>query len=334
MDNNLMKWFKWAVLVIAVGFLIWFLLLPKGEPQAKECKTLNSECTVNSSEKPCCEGLVCVQKEGAAAGIGKCEEGCPTITPTPQTPYVEVDEGCGGGLTFHNPTKWLFVFDVRVDDEAYLDDGTSDPWYGLEIKEGPLKGQKFGARWREVVVDGRADQHQAYLAWTDLWKEDSGLHKVEYRLAEGAEQQMYFDWVTVREVESDCEPNVTPTPIPEPTPTEKPQEPSLSEAGAPQCTDPRPVQLPANPLVWRNGGCAIVQWMPTEGNNANVYYYQVQDPDNAHAVRDTDNDGYVEICDLGGLDWTFGIQQANGCAGGDTVWIEDGNTNGWILFLP
>lgn len=129
-----------------------------------------------------------------------------------------------------------------------------------------------------------------------------------------------------------CEPSITPTPIPEPTPTEEPK--GLTEAGAPQCLDPRPVLLPGNPLVWRNGGTAIVQWQPTEGNTANIYYYQVQNPDNEHAVRDTENDGYVVIEGLSGLDWTFGIQQSNGCAGGDIVWIEDGGTNGWYLFTP
>jgi hypothetical protein len=132
----------------------------------------------------------------------------------------------------------------------------------------------------------------------------------------------------------ECE--ISPTPIPEPTPTDKPKEEpkGTSEAGAPQCTDPRPVLLPANPLVWRRGDTAIVQWQPTEGNTANIYYYENQNPDNEHAVRDTENDGYVVIEGLSNLDWTFGVQQSNGCAGGDIVWIEDGGTSNWYLFTP
>lgn len=129
---------------------------------------------------------------------------------------------------------------------------------------------------------------------------------------------------------------IEPTPSPEPTPTNAPKQPDnpTSEAGAPACNNTAPVLAPANPLVWRLGGTAIVQWQPTEGNKANIYYYQNQNPDNAHAVRDTENDGYVEISELGGLDWTFGIQQSNDCAGGDTIWVVDGSTNGWVLFTP
>lgn len=131
-------------------------------------------------------------------------------------------------------------------------------------------------------------------------------------------------------------PTPTPTEVPEPTPTATPSAEirGTTPAGAPICEDTALVLLPGNPLVWRRNGTAIVQWTPTEGNRANVYYYENQNPENAHAVRDTENDGYVEIGELGGLDWTFGVQQANGCAGGETVWIIDGSTNGWVLFLP
>lgn len=135
-----------------------------------------------------------------------------------------------------------------------------------------------------------------------------------------------------------CEPTPTPEPTPtdepEPTPTEAPKQVVVhsTSASTPQCTSTRPVLLPANPLVWRKAGQAIVQWQPTEGDNANVYYREVSNYDNAHAVRDTENDGYVEIDLLGSLDWEFGIQQANDCAGGDTVWIVDGSTNAWYLF--
>ena len=113
-----------------------------------------------------------------------------------------------------------------------------------------------------------------------------------------------------------------------------PREPNVPQGpfGAPQCGSTAPILLPANPLVWRRGGTAIVQWQPTAGDRANVYYQEVQNPANAHAVRDTENDGYVEINELGSLDWSFGIQQSQGCAGDGVVWVIDGSTNGWTLF--
>ena len=128
----------------------------------------------------------------------------------------------------------------------------------------------------------------------------------------------------------------TPTPTPEPTGTPTPpvvhSAPSTTEA--PVCTDIAPVILPANPLVWRNGGTAIVQWQPTQGSHANIYYYQNENPENAHALRDVANTGYYVIEELGTLNWTFEIQQANGCAGGERVTIVDGDTNEWMLFTP
>ena len=115
-------------------------------------------------------------------------------------------------------------------------------------------------------------------------------------------------------------PTASPSATPTPEVTEAPRGETLAE----QCSSVAPVLLPANPLVWRRGGDAIVQWIPTEGNKAHVYYYENQNPGNAHAVRDTENDGYVEIGYLGSLDWTFGVQQAQECAGGQIVWIVDG----------
>jgi len=76
-----------------------------------------------------------------------------------------------------------------------------------------------------------------------------------------------------------------------------------------------------------------VQWQPTQGDRANIYYYENQNPDNAHAVRDTENDGYVEVNGLSNLDWTFEIQQSQGCAGGERVTIVDGAGH-WVLFRP
>lgn len=137
----------------------------------------------------------------------------------------------------------------------------------------------------------------------------------------------------VRKCEIQCEPSPTPTPTP--TPTTKPEPEHRSEpgpAGAPQCEDTAPVKEAANPLVWRKGGSAIVQWQPTEGNNAHIYWNNLNAPEDKHALRDLLNTGYYQINDLGNKDWQFCIQQANGCAGGPIVCVDDGATDGWILF--
>lgn len=142
--------------------------------------------------------------------------------------------------------------------------------------------------------------------------------------------------------EPTVEPSETPVPEETPVPSESPEAtpvvtpiPEFSQPGpgsAPSCPDVAPVLLPANAHVYRKGANAIVKWFPTGGNKANVYYYQNQNKSNAHAVRDTENDGYVEIGSLGNLDWTFQVQQSNGCAAGGRVTIVDGNTRGWVLF--
>ena len=290
-----------------------------------------------------------------------------------EVPSAEHSVKCGQiTMSFHNPTPWLFVFDYRVDGEVAV---SQSPWAGLEFNlSSPLSPGSFGDRWHLVPV-GQNNNQDIVLNFG----EDTGIHQVEYRLAEGAEQDMYFDWTSAR-VQSDCEvptvlvcldgdneltiPRTTeawdrvlfsypdayvgeckvpePTPTPEPEPTVTPTEAPKSEpedntchtcsATAPTCGETSPVKVAANPHVYRKGGVAIVKWFPTEGNNVNIYYHENQNPENAHAVRDSDNDGYEEIGELGNLDWTFGIQQSNGCAGGEVVWVIDGATDGWILF--
>jgi len=131
----------------------------------------------------------------------------------------------------------------------------------------------------------------------------------------------------------ECQEEEEPTPTPTPTPEVPIEGPHFSQGGF-ICPNASPVLLPGNPLVWRNGDNAIVQWQPTGGDKANVYYREVGDPSNAHAVRDTENDGYVEIGLLGTLDWEFGIEQSSGCAGQGITWIIDGGTSGWVLFTP
>jgi hypothetical protein len=300
-NGSLWKALLWLALGIAVGFVIGRV----STVQAKECKTENAECFVNDSKHPCCEGLECVpfREHGR---IGKCEPVEPTPTPEPRW-YVTIERPepfvCGVNYVKwegdYKPTKNTyvkFIINGRYP-EVFYGDGH---WWTGELTLAP----------------------NDYEIRAELWLR--GCRDCKDKLLDSQDGKFTID---------ECEPEPTPTPTPIPTPTDEPKG-GTSEAGAPQCTSPRPVLLPANPLVWRLNGTAVVQWQPTEGDRANIYYYEVQDPDNAHAVRDTENDGYVEINELGGLDWVFGIQQANDCAGGDIVWIVDGATNGWMLFTP
>jgi hypothetical protein len=117
-------------------------------------------------------------------------------------PTVTADVECGKvTLQFHNPTDHLFVFDYRVDRER----PKHGPVVNGTIEEGPLAGQRFGPRWNLVPVDGRAGQHSHSV--TLPFAEDSGLHSVTYRLAEGAEQKMFFGWQKPVLVKTDCRPN-------------------------------------------------------------------------------------------------------------------------------
>lgn len=119
-------------------------------------------------------------------------------------------------------------------------------------------------------------------------------------------------------------PEPSPTPEPTPTPTEPPRvEIPLTEAGAPQCPNGVPLKLPANVHVVRSGSDATVNFFVPEGNNANIYYKEVSANGWQHAARDIPvTGGYVSytIHDLDpNLGYTFGVQAANSCAGGETV---------------
>jgi len=129
---------------------------------------------------------------GLAAGTAHADE-TPTVTPTVECGKVT--------LQFSNPTDFLFVFDYRVDRER----PKHGPVVEGAIKEGPLAGKPFGPRWNLVPVDGRKGQHSHSV--TLSFPEDSGVHRVTYRLAEGGEQKMFFDWQKPVVVKTDCRPN-------------------------------------------------------------------------------------------------------------------------------
>ncbi len=133
------------------------------------------------------------------------------------------------------------------------------------------------------------------------------------------------------------DPCAEPTPEPTPTPTEQPTIPLTNPSGpvgAPTCVGAPFVFKPGNALVKRDGDKATVQWQPTQGSEAHIYYYQNENPANKHAKGDIQNDGIEEINLLGSLNWTFGIQQKDGCATSDIVWVVDDNEVRLFRALP
>jgi len=150
------------------------------------------------------------------------------------------------------------------------------------------------------------------------------------------------DWV--EGMDKYCE--FEPTPTPEPKPKDpcadgvafvgpycgwspKPYEPQLDHK---ECANVAPTEVGANFHVYRNGGTAVLKWWATEGDNVNIYYKNPSASGWEHALRNIQNEGYAVINDLGGNDWTFGLQQSNGCAGGKIIEVVDGDTNNWVLF--
>lgn len=149
----------------------------------------------------------------------------------------------------------------------------------------------------------------------------------------------------------EVKPTPTVEPTPEVTPTIEPtveptREPEKKEEGggmppvfagstteAKPCLDQAPVKTGANFHIYRNGEDVIAKWFPTEGSKAHIYYVNLNDLADSHALRNVDNDGYEDNLHLlGSKDWRFGLQQVNGCAGGPIVWVDDADTNGWTLF--
>lgn len=114
-------------------------------------------------------------------------------------------------LEFVNPTEFTFSFDYRVDGEP---EGTEDDWTGETISEGPLEGQDFGLRYEVVTLEGEGTETVTVTAESE----------VEVRLARGAEQQWYFDWITI-----DVEPVDEPEEPEEPEQPEQPEEPTSKQ---------------------------------------------------------------------------------------------------------
>lgn len=112
---------------------------------------------------------------------------------TTYQPYVTwIINGDEIEFTFHNPTPWLFVFDVRIDDEA----GTARNQTGTDLTHmiigaGPLNGQEWGNTYYRVEVDGREDGTPVH----EVTQTFTGINKIQVGLREGAERDIYFDWI-------------------------------------------------------------------------------------------------------------------------------------------
>jgi len=109
---------------------------------------------------------------------------------TTYQPYVTWEiNGDEIEFTFHNPTPWLFVFDVRIDDEAGVArNKTGTDLTNMTIGAGPLAGQEWGNTYHRVTVDGRSGTHQVTETFT-------GTNEIQVGLREGAERDIYFDWI-------------------------------------------------------------------------------------------------------------------------------------------
>lgn len=131
-------------------------------------------------------------------------------------------------------------------------------------------------------------------------------------------------------------PGVTVTPTPTEVPRQADPAPEVWQfrSEAPICTDLAPIGGVVNFHVYRRGDTAILKWWPDAGASPSVHiwYFENQNPANIHAVGDVPNTGTFEVTYLSSLDWTFGVQPANGCAGGDIHWVVDGDTTTWQLF--
>lgn len=114
------------------------------------------------------------------------------------------------------------------------------------------------------------------------------------------------------------------TPTATPSATTNSSSSNTSSTQAPVCGDGNTVKLPANPFVVRNGEEATVNFFITEGDSANIYYRVVGQTDWQYSVLDVkpNSDNFVSYTIHGltpALGYDFGIQQKQGCGGGQLV---------------
>jgi hypothetical protein len=127
-------------------------------------------------------------------------------------------------------------------------------------------------------------------------------------------------------------PTATPSPTITPEPTQAPSECTSnclpvfagSSTDAPVCTEGTTVLLPANPFVVRKGSEATVNFFLTQGDRANIYYKVVGQSNWQFSVPDLtpNGDKFISYTIQGlnpQLGYDFGIQQVQGCGGGQMV---------------
>lgn len=89
---------------------------------------------------------------------------------------------------------------------------------------------------------------------------------------------------------------------------------------------------PQNAHLIRNANKADIKWVPSVGEEVNVYYKLNSSNNWQYSVRDEKNDGFVVIGNLNpNKGYTFGIQQKNGCGGGIIAIIVDPPAKGKIF---
>lgn len=97
-----------------------------------------------------------------------------------------------------------------------------------------------------------------------------------------------------------------------------------SSTQAPQCPVGSTTNVVANPHVLRNGAEATVNAFITEGDSVHIYWKEVGASNWQHAMSNVkpNADRFVSVV-IGGLNanlgYTFGIQQVQGCSGGQTT---------------
>ena len=184
-------------------------------------------------------------------------------------------------------------------------------WGELQDKYGPCEGKCESNEGQKL--------HSQVRDCTQVFLGEEGYSEGPDQCKEGEDQtrERYEDCYIEEPVA--CE-------LPEEPPVEEPR--TLTEAGAPQCTDLSPILLPANFHVTRRGSEADLKWFQTQGDKVNIYFKEVSAAGWEHSVADVPakvgefpnnyNEFTVGMLNPA-LGYTFGLQQASGCAGGQLV---------------
>ena len=211
-----------------------------------------------------------------------------------------------GQINFHDDEKFTVkILGVNVSHRWHLESNTNNTaTYQLQLDADPTPGVK----------------------WVDVKGKTQVVEYTPCPPVNPCDPTPSIYILSKDDVKVDVDPCVTPSPSPEPTPGNPGNPPTFagSSTNAPVCTDGNTVQLPANPHVYRNGESATVNFFITQGDSANVYWRVVGQKDWQNALSDLkpNADHFVSVT-IHGLDpklgYDFGIQQVQGCGGGQLV---------------